>query len=138
MYVPGVDTVIDEEVDPLLHSNVPVNDSAVNMELVQLSTTFIVGGSTTALTGAAVALPSALVHPLIVCVTVYIPASFTVTDEEVAPLLHNKEPANPDAVNTELPQLLATLTDGATGVVFGEAVTLPAMLVHPFTVWVTV
>ena len=138
MYVPGVDTVIDGEVDPLLHNNVPANDPAVNTELVQLLTTLIVGGSTTSLNGAAVAPPLVLVHPLIVCLTVYNPASLTVIAEVVAPLLHNNEPVNPDAVNTELPQLLATLTDGATGVVFGEAVTLLAILVHPFTVWVTV
>ena len=32
---------------------------------------------------------------------------------------------------------MATLTDGATGVGFGEAITLFAVLVQPFTVWVT-
>jgi hypothetical protein len=32
-----------------------------------------------------------------------------------APLVHNNEPVNPDAVNTELLQLLATATEGADG-----------------------
>ena len=39
----------------------------------------------------------------------------------VSPVLHNKEPVKPEAVNTELPQLLATSTVGAHGVVFGAA-----------------
>jgi len=55
----------------------------------------------------------------------------------VAPVLHNKDPVKPDAVNTELPQLLVTPTFGAAGTAFGAAVLLPAALVHPFTVWVT-
>ena len=62
----------------------------------------------------------------------------TVIDDEVAPLLHNKEPVNDPAVNTELPQLLTTDTVGADGVVFGAAIPLPIVLVHPFTVCVTV
>jgi hypothetical protein len=45
---------------------------------------------------------------------------------------------NPEAVNTELPQLLTTETDGAGGVGLGEAVPLAAGLVHPFIVCVTV
>ena len=57
-------------VAPLLHNNAPVNDSAVNIELVQSLTTVMVGGSTTGLNGAAVALPSSLMHPSTVCVTV--------------------------------------------------------------------
>ena len=72
----------------------------------------------------------------LICVTVYVPATVTVIDEVVAPLLHNNEPVNPEAVNTELPQLLATVTVGADGVAIGAAVPLPAALVHPFTVWV--
>ena len=35
-------------------------------------------------------------------------------------------------------QLLVTVTVGADGTTFGDAVPLPATLVHPFTVWVTV
>jgi hypothetical protein len=70
VYVPGVVTVIELVVAPLLHNNEPVNDSAVNIELTQLSTTVTAGGSTTALIGAAVPLPSALIHPLTIWVTV--------------------------------------------------------------------
>jgi len=44
---------------------------------------------------------------------------------------------NPEAVNTELPQLLSTATFGAAGIAFGAAVLLPAALVHPFTLCVT-
>ena len=65
---------------------------------------------------------------------VYVPATDTIIEVEAAPLLHNKEPAKPKAVNTELPQLLITDTVGAMGVVFGKAVPLPALLVQPFTV----
>jgi len=60
-------------------------------------------------------------------------------DGVVAPLLHNNDPVNLEAVNTEFPQLLATPTVGAATAEFeGAAVPLPAGLVHPFTVWVTV
>ena len=59
-------------------------------------------------------------------------------DDEVAPLLHNKALVNDPAVNTELPQLLTTVTVGADGEVFGAAIPLPVVLVHPFTVCVTV
>ncbi len=59
----------------------------------------------------------------------------TVMDAVVAPVLHNSEPVNPEAVNSELPQLLTTLTVGAATEEFaGAAVPLPAALVHPFTV----
>ena len=62
----------------------------------------------------------------------------TVIGFVVPPLLHNNEPVNPEAVNTELPQLLTTSTLGAAGIAFGEAVLLPVAPVHPFTVCVTV
>ncbi len=62
----------------------------------------------------------------------------TVIDDVVAPLLHDGVPVKPEAVNTELPQLLATATAGAEGIVFGAATPLPAALIHPLTVWVTV
>ena len=42
------------------------------------------------------------------------------------------------AVNNELAQLLATETDGAGGNAMGAAVPLPAILVQPFAVCVTV
>jgi hypothetical protein len=51
----------------------------------------------------------------------------------VAPLLHNKVPVVPVAVNTELPQLFATVTIGA-GVLTGAAIPLPPALVQPFIV----
>ena len=57
----------------------------------------------------------------------------------VEPLLHNKEPVKSEAVSTELPQSLVTVTVGAATAEFiGSANPLPAALVHPFTVWVTV
>lgn len=66
------------------------------------------------------------------------PAVDTVMDGVVAPLLHNKEPVKPEAVNTELPQLSVTATVGvATAELIGAAIPLPAALVHPFTVWIT-
>ena len=55
----------------------------------------------------------------------------------VALVLHNKLPvANVDSV--ELPQLSATVTTGVVGIAFGAAEPVPAALVHPFTVVVTV
>jgi hypothetical protein len=89
--------------------------------------------------GAATPLPDGLVHPFNVCVTVYVPAVVTVMAHEVAPLLHNKVPVNEPAVNVELPQLFTTDTVGAgTLELIGAATPLPAGLVQPFTVWVTV
>jgi hypothetical protein len=64
-----------------------------------------------------------------------VPAAVTVIDGDVAPLLHNKEPVKPEAVNTELPQLSVTATMGVvTAGLIGAAIALPAALVHPFTV----
>ena len=73
-------------------------------------------------------LPAALIHPFTVCVTVYVPPVVTVIDAVVAPLLHNNDPVNPDAVNTELPQLLTTDTAGAAGLDNGAATPLPEHL----------
>ena len=92
------------------------------------------GVATEEFKGAAVPLPDALVHPLTVWVTVYVPAVVTVTDEVVAPVLHNNDPVYDPAVNNELPQLLTTATEGADGIDFGAAMRLPGALVHPFTV----
>ena len=50
------------------------------------------------------------------------------------PVLHNKDPVKPVAVNSELPQLLLTDTPGATGIVLGAAVALANELVQPFNV----
>jgi hypothetical protein len=52
-------------------------------------------------------------------------------NDDVAPLLHNKEPENDPAVNTELAQLFTTDTVGADGMGFGAASPLPVALVHP-------
>jgi hypothetical protein len=53
-------------------------------------------------------------------------------------LLHSSEPVKFEAVNRELPQLSVTDTMGVATTGFtGAAVPLTAMLVHPFTVWVT-
>jgi hypothetical protein len=58
-----------------------------------------------------------------------------VIDAVVAPVLHNNDPVNSEAVNTELPQLLTTVTVGVVTAEFsGAAVPLPAAPVHPFTV----
>ena len=57
----------------------------------------------------------------------------------VAPVLHNKDPVNDPAVNVELPQLFTTVTVGADTFAFtGAATPRPGLLVHPFTVCVTV
>ena len=54
-------------------------------------------------------------------------------------MLHSNDPVNPEAVNTELPQLLTTFTAGATTAEFnGAAIPLPEALVQPFIVCVTV
>jgi hypothetical protein len=56
----------------------------------------------------------------------------------VCPVLHNKDPVKPVAVNTELPQLLLTDTTGAAGIAIGAAVSLANELAHPLTVCETV
>lgn len=137
-YVPGVVTVIEEVVSPVLHNNEPAKPDAANIELPQLSTTDTDGASTAEFNGAATPLPVALVHPSTVCVTVYVPGEVTVMDVFVSPVLHNNDPVKPDAVSVELPQLFITETPGAFGIVLGAAIPLPASLVHPSTVWVTV
>ena len=58
-------------------------------------------------------------------------------DEVVAPLLHNRVPvAVVESVDVPL-QLFTTVTTGVAGITLGAAVLLPAALVHPFTVVVT-
>ena len=122
-------------VAPVLHSNEPVKLEAVNTELPQLLTTPTDGDGTEEFKGAAMPLPCGLVQPFTVCVTVYVPAIVTVIDVVVAPVLHNNDPVNPEAVNTELPQLFTTLTVGAaTEELAGAAVPLPAGLTQPCTV----
>ena len=70
VYVPGVMTVMDAVVAPLLQSNVPVVPVAVITELPQLLATPTPGAATEELTGVAVPLPAALTQPLMVWVTV--------------------------------------------------------------------
>ena len=55
-----------------------------------------------------------------------------------APTLHVNVVPAPDAVNSELPQLSITETEGADGTDFGAAVALADGPVQPFSVCVTV
>jgi hypothetical protein len=57
-------------------------------------------------------------------------------EEVVAPVLHSNDPVAL-VLNNEDPQLLLTFTTGAVGTVFGAAMPVPAMLMHPLTVVVT-
>ena len=96
-----------------------------------MSTTLTIGAEGVAF-GDAMPEPDGLVQPPEVCVTVYVPAVNTVIDDVVSPVDHNQ--FEPDAVNTELPQLFETVTTGAEGTVNGAAVPEPAGLTHPPTV----
>jgi hypothetical protein len=120
---------------PVFHSRVP---AAVvdRVDDPQLFTTVTNGAAGTVL-GAAVALPGKLVHPFSVVVTVYIPGVVTIMLEVVAPVFHSRLPAAVvDKVDD--PQLFTAVTTGVGGIVLGAAMPLPAELVHPFTVVVTV
>lgn len=57
----------------------------------------------------------------------------TLMEDDVSPVLHNREPVKPDAVNTEFPQLLTTPIAGVMGIVFGAVIPLAAVLTQPFT-----
>jgi hypothetical protein len=98
----------------------------------------VTAGAVGIATGADDPLPAALVQPFAVCVTVYAAAFVTVIEVAVALLLHNIDPVILPAVNTELPQLLTTVTVGAVGIATGADDPLPVGLVQPFTVCVTV
>ena len=66
--------------------------------------------------GAATPEPATLIHPLMVDVTIYVPAVFTVIEDVVwLPGVHSNEPA---AVvdNVDVPQLLTTVTTGVGGI----------------------
>lgn len=52
---------------------------------------------------------------------------------EVDPLLQSNGPVKSEAVSKELPQLSMTVRLGVAGIVFGEAIPLPSVLVQPFT-----
>ena len=134
VYVPGVVTLMEAVVAPLLHRIVPPA-GIDRVELPQLLTTVTTGVAGVAF-GAATPDPAALVQPLTVLVTVYVPGVVTLIEAVVAPLLHRiVPPAGIDRV--ELPQLLTTVTTGVT-VEPGAATPDPAALVHPLTVLVTV
>lgn len=131
--MPGVVTVIDAVVAPVLHSIVPPA-GIDNTELPQLLTTVTIGARPF---GAATADPTALIHPLTVLLTVYVPGAVTVMEAAVEPLLQRiVPPAGID--NVELPQLLATVMTGVAGVAFGAAVAEATALIQPFTVLLTV
>ena len=61
----------------------------------------------------------------------------TVIEDVVAPVLQLLAPVAV-VLNTELPQLLVTVTEGVAGRALGADVPEPAALVQPFTVCVTV
>ena len=63
-------TVMKLVVSPVLHNNVPLTPVAVNIELLQLFSTLTDGVATAEFIGAAVPLPSGLLQPSTVCVTV--------------------------------------------------------------------
>jgi hypothetical protein len=65
-------------------------------------------------------------------------ALVTVIEAVVAALLHNNVPEKFDADNSELAQLFTTVTTGATGIGLGAEIPVPARLVQPLIVWVTV
>ena len=137
VYVPEL-TVRGFPVPPSLQVNVPVTPVAVIVDVPQLLMTLNTGALGTALGLAVTALLDALVHPLDVCVTVYVPA-LTVRGFPVPPSLHVNVPVTPDAVIVDVPQLLMTLNTGVLGKALGLAVTaLLDALVHPLDVCVTV
>ena len=126
---------MEDVVAPVLHNKEPVAlvDKA---EVPQLSETVTTGAEGIAF-GEAAPEPAALTQPFIVCVTVYVPADETVIDDVVAPVLHNKVPVAL-VVSVDVPQLSVTVTTGADGIAFGDAVAVPAALTQPFIVCVTV
>ncbi len=121
----------------MLHRSEPVAvvDSVELPQLFRTVTTGVDG----AVFGAAVPLPAALVQPSSVLVTVYTPAVLTVIVDVVAPVLHSNVAAGGNTDNVDVPlQLSTTVTTGIEGAVAGAAIPVPASLVQPFTVFVTV
>lgn len=128
-----------DELAPLLQLSVPVYELAVSNEEPQSFTTVTTGALMVVRVGAATPFPEGLVHPLTVCVTVYVPGVVTWIDVDVCPVLHNKEPVKPAAVSVELLQSSTTVTEGAaTDPESGAASAVAGWLVQPFTVCVTV
>jgi hypothetical protein len=62
VYVPAADTVIDDDVSPVLHNNDPVKSDAVNSELSQLFET-VTAGEAGIVFGAAATLEGELLQP---------------------------------------------------------------------------
>ena len=127
--------MIADVVSPVDHKSVPVA-VVERTDDPQLSLTLTIGVDGT-VNGTATPEADGLVHPLTVCVTLYVPAEETVMEAVVSDVDHKKVP-EPVAVNTEEPQLSVTETVGATGIEIGAAVPEPAALVQPETVCVTV
>ena len=125
--------MIELVVWPVLHNKDPVKPVAVNTELPQLLLTDTPGALGIAI-GAAISLANELVQPFTVCETVYEPGVVVVMKLVVSPVLHKIDPVTPVAVNSELPQLLATDIPGADGIGIGAAVPLAIGLEHPSTV----
>ena len=128
--------MIVEPVEPVLHNRLPpavVDKVDVPSQLFATVTIGVAG----IVFGAAIPVPGALVQLPTVVVTVYVPAVFTVIEEPVEPVLHNKLP--PDVVDkVDVPlQLSTTFTTGAASAVPGDAMPEPCKLVQPFTVCVT-
>ena len=120
----------------MLHNRLPAA-LVDKVDVPQLFTTVRTGADGVVL-GAATPLPAALLQPFTVDVTVNVPAVVTVILAVVAPLLHNRLPAAlVESIEVPL-QLFTTATPGVEGVVFGAAMPLPALLLQPFTVEVTV
>ena len=120
----------------MLHNRSPI-DVVDNTDVPQLFCT-VTSGNEGAVFGAAVPLPAALLQPLFETVTVYTPAVLTVIDDAISPVLQRRLPtAVVDSVEVPL-QLFTTVTTGVKIVALGDAVPLPAKLVQPSTVAVTV
>ena len=119
-------TVIDPVVAPVDQSR--FDPVAVNTEEPQISAAETAGAAGNE-SGAAVPDPAGLIHPLIVCVTVYVPGVITVIDAVVSPV-DQRSPA-PVVDNTDEPQLFATVTTGIEGGVPGTAFKVAGKLVHP-------
>jgi mannose/fructose/N-acetylgalactosamine-specific phosphotransferase system component IID len=113
---------------PVLHCSVPA--AVVDKTDDPQSLTTVTTGAAGVVLGAAVPLPGALVQPLTVVVTVYVPALLTVMLGVDAPVLHCSVPA---AVvdKTDDSQLLTTFTAGASGIGLALMVALVASDIHP-------
>ena len=120
---------------PGLQSKLPVAvvDNTEFPQLLATDTT----GATGVLLGEAELLPVTLVHPLTVTVTLYVPATPTVIEGVVAPVLQSNEPvAVVDKVEVLL-QLSTSVTVGPDGVLCNAATPVPAALLHPLKEAVT-